>query len=129
MAIETEYRIVTKRTFCGDRYLQFKSKKVVRSFPFFWKKKQIECWRFIPGKDLHIFGYINEEACPTALSSFGEGHYLNCFHGNEDLEIGGLIPLTRKFSDIQEYFREMNRMRDEYLEDERRANTAGTTYI
>lgn len=126
---KTEYRIVTKQTtFCEARYLQFKSSKRVHNFPCFWKTREVVCWRFIPEEMQYIFRYVDEKSCPTILFWFDENHYLCCFLGHENFAIMGITWFTRRFPDIQDYFRKMNRMRDEYLK-EGQVYQTGTTYL
>ena len=126
----TEYRIITQRTTFGDRYLQFKSTKRRISFPQVWQIKEVECWRFVPEKSRYIFGKISERDCArTLISLINDSQYMSCFHGQEDYEIRGLLPFTRKYPEIQKYFDMLNRKHEEYCEKEKRADNAGTTYV
>ena len=128
MSQKTEYRIINLRTYIGDKYLQFKSKKKVRCFPKFWKKKEELCWRFIPQENTYIIEYIDENDCPTYLPSGREHRYLHCFHNHEDYSIGGLTPFIKKFPNINDYFTELRQKRDNYLAEEEVRNSAPDIY-
>jgi len=69
----TDYRIVTITTHMGDRYLQFKSKKRKICWPKFWEKREVECWRLVPGLDAYVLSYIGEEDCPEQIPYGGGG--------------------------------------------------------
>lgn len=125
----TEYRIVTLRTFIGDRYLQFKSTRMVRCSPYFWNTKEVECWRFVPEERLYPLYRFSEHDCPITLPYAQEDRYLNCFHKQEDYSVDGVMWFPQKYPNIRVYFAEMNAKHDEYLEQERLAGEAGTTHL
>lgn len=116
----TEYRIIGKITPVGSRYLQFKSTEPVQNFPWPWKKKKVkkkvECWRFIPQQDIYVFGYVNEESCPTTPPwTFSETRYLCCFLRAGRFSDEEFFQFVKEFPDIETYFKKLNKMRDEYL--------------
>ncbi len=123
--VKTIYRIITLRTFIADRYLQFKSTTSVRSFPKFWVKREIECWRFIPQDTYaYVFGLcLNQSSCPIKLPFMGESHFLHCFYK----QVRSLQSFARRFPDIQKYFDDLQKKREEYLEEEREKNSAEAT--
>jgi hypothetical protein len=121
---KTEYRILTCKTYYGNKYLQFKSTKTVRKRVRKWlifrglgPSNQEECWRFVPdGGCTSVFGYyLDEESCPTSLPYGGEGRFLSCFHGQEDYQIGGVTPFTKEYPDIKQYFAHLKGKRREHL--------------
>jgi hypothetical protein len=121
----TEYRIVTINTFLADRFLQFRSTRTKRPFP--WHRTVTEdCWRFIPEMSQHIFGYWSEQDCPTQLPGLFDTSYMHSFHKQEDFN---LIPFTKRYPDIQPYFDAMNQKYDEYLKERAEAAQAPTTYL
>jgi len=126
---KTEYRIVTNRNYIADRYLQFKSTQKKRNFPDFWNTHNIEVWRYIPLESYHVLGYISEKDCPTSIPFEKEHRLINCFYGHEGNIIGGVIPFTKEFPDINNYFEYFNSLRDQYLEKEKAADAAGTTLL
>jgi hypothetical protein len=105
---KTEYRIITHQTFIADRYLQFKSTKKT----LFGKIKDV--WRFIPEESVgRVLGYyLHPEDCPIKIPYGHEGWLLHCFHDQENYSIGGVIPFTKEYPDINKYF--------EYLRSERK---------
>ncbi|MGV8086562.1 MAG: hypothetical protein ACP5N1_02940 [Candidatus Woesearchaeota archaeon] len=126
---ETEYRIITNRTLFADHYLQFKSTKKKINFPDFWNTSKVEVWRYVPSEELNIFYYLNERMCPTSIFFMGESYMIGCFYGQEDFDIGGVTPFTKKYPDINMYFKHFNSLRDEHLKNEKLASKAGTTYL
>ena len=120
----TEYRIITRITLTADRYLQFKSIKRVRCWPLFWKKKEKEVWRYVP-EERYTYAYVHERHSPTRIYFFNEGGYLNSDDWNER----NLASFVLKYPNIQNYFDEMNRKRDEYIEKRKQVKTTPTKYL
>lgn len=116
---KSTYRILSVEAGSADRYLQFKSTKRVRNFPDFWNTHEKEVWRFVPVEQDHIFNYLSEGQCPTQLPLIGCGSFINCFHGQEGYD-NGPINFTRRFPNIQDYFKHFNALRDKYLAEKER---------
>ncbi len=110
---KTEYRIIPYKTYIGDLYLQFKTVDTVKKF--FGGTKIVENWRFVPQENRCVFlgSYLNPNECPTA---FIEGsHFLHCFHNQENYSVGGLIPFTKKWPNINDYFEKLKSDRTKHL--------------
>jgi hypothetical protein len=124
--IKTEYRIVTAKTDSVKRYLQFKSKEQIRKFPDIWNKKEVECWRYIPEENIHFFSCLSEEDCPTFVSFFTA---IDLVCSSYNLESYDLIPFTKRFPNINDYFSYIGKLREEHLAKEEKAKNAETIYL
>ena len=132
----TEYRIIT---FEGRRYLQFKSKEkrreCVSSRFNFWKKTykeyDVDVWRFIPKEiDAYVVGdCLNEKDCPTDVEFWKASSFLNSFHGQEHYEFWGITPFTKRWPNIEEYFKHLQELRASYLRRKSEEAVVPTVYL
>lgn len=115
---KTEYRIIPHSTFIGDLYLQFKT--IDEKTNFFGTKSIKESWRFVPEDGVaKVLGYfLHASDCPTKLTEWNESRFQSCFTGQENYSIGGLIPFTKKYPNIEVYFEELRSKRKKYIEEE-----------
>ncbi len=97
MYMETEYRTIYKFTFGSDNFLQFKSTKEIKSWPWFWRVEQVPCWRFVPKR------HMLEHECPIELSLSDEAHVVSCTWGSDNNGGLRLFPLVKEFPDINDY--------------------------
>lgn len=113
----TEYRIIPLKTFIADMYLQFKSIEEVKPFWFWQKPYTQEVWRFVPAENVgKVLGdYLTEQSCPTSLPSWNEDRFLHSFHQQESYS---LIPFTKKYPNIEDYFLMLREKRAEFLQKE-----------
>lgn len=123
---KTEYRILPYQTFIADLYLQFKS--IERKKKFFGGYTEKEVWRFVPSDDMcKILGdYLNEFDCPTYLPSFRESYFIHDFATQEWHSI---VPFIKKYPNIEDYFKEMQIKRKEYLEEKEANKNLKITYL
>ncbi|MBW2991082.1 hypothetical protein KY348_05260 [Candidatus Woesearchaeota archaeon] len=105
---KTQYRIKkVRKDFCGDRYLQFKSKN----------KCKINVWRYVPCEGWHRNRYVKGKDCPTSLPYMRETAFLHSLHRKERNPELRLMQFTEKYPNIQDYFDHMNELRDKYLKE------------
>jgi|ERR1035437_9986579 hypothetical protein len=120
--VKTQYRIITQDLphTVNNRYLQFKSSTIIKHW--FRKDEIIEEWKFIPRE--YII-YVEEEfctieSCPSHLAFLEKDLFIGCTIGQENLGRFGLTWFVEKYSNIEEYFKEMNIKRKEYLLDQKK---------
>ena len=124
---KTEYRIIPCKTFIGDMYLQFKTTD--KKNKLFGGIKEEDNWRFIPKElDAYVLGYyLNQDSCPTSLPFMQEGRFIHSFYEQESYE---LIPFTKRYEDVEQYFEHLRKKREEYLIGKKlKAENAKTIYL
>jgi len=104
--MKTEYRLKKRNSCIGNLWLQFKDLKGV--------------WRYVPKELTATLGYsITQKGCPrtlTDLSSPDDLYYFHCFYNQENYNV---IPFTKKYSNIEDYFELRRKQREKYLEKEK----------
>jgi len=115
----TEYRILPHKTFIADLYLQFKRTRVVKTWFGFGKEKEIIEWCYIPEKSYpEVFGYwLSTYSAPSKLPFGREAEFISCFAEQESFDV---IPFTKRYPDIEQYFEHLRNIRQQYLETKER---------
>jgi hypothetical protein len=107
----TEYRLYPFKTFIGDIYLQFRYQAITKSI--FGREREVDRWVFVPNIETAILGYeLYPCVCPKKIYESDGGKYMNCFIDQESFSI---IPFTKKYPDIEEYFKERRQACEEYV--------------
>lgn len=124
--IKTEYRILPYQTFIADLYLQFKS--IERKKKFFGGYTEKEVWRFVPCDSIcKVLGYyLSEYSCPTSLPYSSENYFIHDFAGQEWHSIN---PFVHKYPKIENYFKEVQIKRKQYLEEQEANKKLKTKYL
>lgn len=114
---KTEYRIIPCNTIFGDMYLQFKC--IEEKNKLFGGTEKKEVWRFVPNEGVvYVLGYFqHKEECPTTLQYHQESDFKSCFYEREYFK---LIPFTKQYEDIEDYFIYLRKKHIEYLDDTKR---------
>lgn len=111
--IKTKYRIVPIKSHVGDMFLQFEVHGV---------------WRFVPDERFaYVTGkYLSINDCPTDLPEYEDGYFLRCYYKNQDYN---LIPFTKNFPKILDYFTYLEIKREEYLKEKEEKGKAPIIYL
>lgn len=121
--MNTEYRIIPaskgKPTRLSRLYLQFKSKKKVYSWLYFWNKKYTEkdVWRFIPKADYATINgrCLSEEQCPEKICMSIDFDFFHSFYGQEHY-INGVYNFPKLYPNINDYFQFLQKENEKYAE-------------
>lgn len=111
--MKTKYRIIPLESYIGDMFLQFEDNGV-------WKFVPEERHSYVTGK------YLKVEDCPTEMPDRDDHYFLHCYYKNQDYNI---IPFTKLYKNIQDYFDYLNIKREEYLKEKEEKGKAPIIYL
>jgi hypothetical protein len=105
---KTDYRIAKISGQLREAYLQFKSVRKKRLWPYFWDHELVDCWRFVPYPRWAIRNMIlYSKACPTKMRFEEEPQFVSTFKGQEEDDLGNPKSFAKLWSDIEEYFSDL----------------------
>ncbi len=109
-SIKTQYRIIERKSYLYDVWLQFKDSKTTGWF----KKRVVDVWRFVPNAKIASIGgnQLKKTDCAEdGCLNFNAFVYKGSFF-NLDFEF---TVFAQSWVDIDDYFTYINELREEHL--------------